>query len=161
MNKSNHLGNPWLHILTKVTLSVHDSGSKRMDLSTSQKTRHWSVADPWESLVILRVLDQTGEGTSAFGWFGFLGFCTDIHTEPSTWEPPRPGLMLSSGCLEMLNHLPLTLCSEVDMPIHLFCCSCEYSDHHVHEHRISMDSWCVWGQRDSKWSQDHCASSLI
>lgn len=50
MNKSNHLGNPWLHILTKVTLSVHDSVSRRMDLSTSQKTRHWSAADPWESL---------------------------------------------------------------------------------------------------------------
>lgn len=105
MNKSNHLGNPWLHILTKLTLSLHDSGSRRMDLSTSQKTRHWSAADPWESLVILRVLDQTGEGTSAFGWFGFLG-----SAQTFTQNPPLESLQELAWCSAVAVLRGLTTC---------------------------------------------------
>lgn len=100
---------------------------------------------PMRVSVILRVLDQTGDGHKCPGRCGFSGFRTDIHTEPSTWEPPRPGLMLHSGCLEMLNHLPLTLWSVSGYVHPPFCCSCEYSDHHVHEHRTPVDSWCGGG----------------
>lgn len=110
--------------------------------------------------MILRVL--TRQVMDTVPWDGaFSGFPYTFTQSYSDMRASKTGLNVRSGwALRCLTTCLLTLWSVSGYVHPPFCCSCEYSDHHVHEHRTPVDSWCVGSQR-LQVIPGHCASSLI